>query len=243
MTMKLLLPKQHGAWAMLTIPFWLGVMASGFRTGHLLLFAGWFFLYLATYPALMLAKRKKIEFYRNWTLLYGGLALLFLLLPVIQQPKLSIFGVVFLPFFAVSAYYSAKNQDRALLNDLSAIVVFSLAGVASSFYSESRLDAGGLFAALMSFLFFLGSTFYVKTMIREKNNLTYRNISWVYHSLIVLLWLLLREWVVCLAFLPSLIRAIALYGKKISILKVGISETANALIFFAIAAIAMFQYF
>lgn len=28
--MKLFLPKQHGAWAMLIIPFWLGVIKGGF---------------------------------------------------------------------------------------------------------------------------------------------------------------------------------------------------------------------
>ncbi|WP_374722706.1 YwiC-like family protein [Peribacillus tepidiphilus] len=41
--MKNFLPKQHGAWAMLLIPFWLGVAASHFSFIHILFFIGWLF--------------------------------------------------------------------------------------------------------------------------------------------------------------------------------------------------------
>jgi hypothetical protein len=68
--MKLFLPKQHGAWAMLIIPFWLGVIEGEFMWKHVPLFFGWLLLYLATYPMLLLFKKKKLQFYTKWTLVY-----------------------------------------------------------------------------------------------------------------------------------------------------------------------------
>jgi hypothetical protein len=68
--MKLFLPKQHGAWAMLIIPFWLGVIEGGFMWKHVPFFFGWLLLYLATYPMLLLFKKKKLQFYTKWTLVY-----------------------------------------------------------------------------------------------------------------------------------------------------------------------------
>ncbi|MFT9846549.1 YwiC-like family protein [Aneurinibacillus sp. REN35] len=236
---KPLLPKQHGAWAMLLVPFWLGVAASDFRFGHVPLFIGWFFLYLASYAGLMLAKGKQRKKYAGWTAIYFGLAALCLATPVLEEPRLIWFGVSLIPLFAISMYYSVQNKDRALANDISAILVFSLAGAASYFYGVHRVDALAGFIVLVSFLFFLGSTFYVKTMIREKTSLLYRNVSWSYHSILVLLWVLLGEWWIGLAFVPSLFRAIVFYGRKLSILKVGVYEIGNAVAFFVITLIAV----
>ena len=62
---------------------------------------------------------------------------------------------------------SSKNE-RALLNDICAIIVFCIGGLISYYFSMNQIDRTAIFIALISFLYFLGSTFYVKTMIREK---------------------------------------------------------------------------
>ncbi|MBP3970090.1 hypothetical protein KAF80_13705, partial [Bacillus sp. WL1] len=95
-----------------------------------------------------------------------------------------------------------------------------------------------LFIALISFLYFLGSTFYVKTMIREKNNPKYRFISWGYHIVLTVIVFAINP-LCSLIFIPSVIRAIILYGKKISIIKVGILEIVNSVYFLIITAIIM----
>ncbi|MES9798346.1 hypothetical protein ABWK47_22520, partial [Bacillus toyonensis] len=91
---------------------------------------------------------------------------------------------------------------------------------------------------IISFLYFLGSTFYVKTMIREKNNPKYRIISWGYHIVLTIIIFAINPWC-SLIFIPSVIRAIMLYGKKISIIKVGILEIVNSVYFLIITAIIM----
>ncbi|MGJ7919565.1 YwiC-like family protein [Neobacillus sp. LXY-4] len=237
--MQLFLPKQHGAWAMLIIPFWLGVAASGFLWHHIPFFFGWLFLYLATYPMLLLFKKKKIQFYTKWTLIYMTPALGLLLVVLFTRPTIVYFGLLMIPFFIINAYYSSKNNDRAFLNDISAILTFSIAGLASSYLYNGSISAETILIFAASILFFTGSTFYVKTMIREKKNLAFKWISWGFHVVAPILWLLLGEWIVALAFIPSLVRAFYMYGKPYSAKQVGIYEIVNAAIFFIFIVVAI----
>lgn len=235
--MKLFLPKQHGAWAMLIIPFWLGVVESKFIWQDIPFFIGWLMLYLATYPMLLLFKGKKISYYTKWTIIYMIPAIALLTVPLLTLPSISYFGLAMLPLFMVNAYFSSTNRDRALANDLSAILAFSIAGLASSYLAEGTVSVGALLLFSASMLFFLGCTFYVKTMIREKRNIHYKWLSWSYHFLLPIVWIVLGLWIVALAFIPSLLRAVGFYGKNISAKQVGIYEIANAAIFFMIMAI------
>jgi hypothetical protein len=236
--MKLFLPKQHGAWAMLILPFWLGVIDGGFLWQHIPFFIGWLLLYLATYPMLLLFKKKKAPFYLKWTLLYMVPALLFLLIPLIERANLVYFGLLMLPFFIINAYYTSKNNDRAFMNDLSAIFAFSVAGLASSYLGKGVLTLETIiFTGLTSVLFFVGCTFYVKSMIREKKNKQFKWVSWIFHLFLVFVWLTFGLWIVALAYMPSLLRAILFYGKSLSPKQIGIYEIINSGFFFTIIAI------
>jgi hypothetical protein len=236
--MKLFLPKQHGAWAMLIIPFWLGVIEGGFTWGHIPFFMGWLLLYLATYPMLLLFKGKKIPFYTKWTLIYMIPSLILLLIPLLERPSIIYFGLLMIPFFIINAYYTSRNQDRAFMNDISAIFAFSIAGLASSYLGDGYLNLSTIiFPFLTSVLFFIGCTFYVKTMIREKKNIQFKWISWIYHILIVAAWAGFGLWIVTIAYLPSLLRAVIFYGKTLSPKQIGIYEIVNSAIFFMIVAI------
>jgi hypothetical protein len=238
--MKLFLPKQHGAWAMLILPFWLGVIDGGFLWQHIPFFIGWLLLYLATYPMLLLFKKKKVPFYVKWTLIYMVPALLFLLIPLIERATLVYFGLLMLPFFIINAYYTSKNNDRAFMNDLSAIFAFSVAGLASSYLGQGILTLETIiFTGLTSVLFFVGCTFYVKSMIREKKNMQFKWISWIFHLFLVFAWLAFGLWIVALAYIPSLLRAILLYGKQLSPKQIGIYEIINSCLFFIIIAIQL----
>ena len=229
--MQLFLPKQHGAWAMLIIPFWLGVASSGFLWEHIPFFFGWLLLYLATYPLLLIFKRKKIPFYSKWAVIYFVPAVSLLLIVLNSRPSMIYFGIIMIPFFFVNAYFSGKNQDRALLNDFSAIITFSIAGLASSYLPEGRINSDAILIFSASILFFIGSTFFVKSMIREKKNQTFKWVSWSYHMAVPLAWVMLGEWIVAIAFLPSLIRAVIFYGKPLSPKQIGIYEIVNSVLF------------
>ncbi|MGG0719115.1 YwiC-like family protein [Robertmurraya massiliosenegalensis] len=237
--MKVFLPKQHGAWAMLIIPFWLSVVASGFIWQHIPLFMGWLLLYLATFPMLQMVKGKKVPFYRKWTLLYLVPALLLLMIPLWTRPSIAIFGLLMLPFFIINVYFSKKKQDRNLWNDFSAILVFAIGGLASGFLPNGEMNSGTILVFITSILFFVGSTFYVKTMIREKKNVTYKWISWIYHAIVPIAFLIIGYWIVAISYIPSLIRAIYFYGKPYTMKQVGILEIVNAALFFIVIVLAI----
>lgn len=237
--MKLLLPKQHGAWAMLVIPFWLSIIANGFVWQHIPFFFGWILLYLATYPALLLFKGKKIPLYTKWTFIYFIPALLLLLIPLWTRPSIIYFGLAMIPFFIINMYFSSKKKDRNIINDLSAIFSFSIAGLASGYLPSGEINASTLIILIASVLFFIGTTLHVKTIIRERKNIVYKRISWTYHILIPILWFALGYWIIALAFVPSLIRTLYFYGKPLNIMKSGITEVVNAAIFFIIMIIAI----
>ncbi|WP_079508070.1 YwiC-like family protein [Mesobacillus jeotgali] len=232
--MNLFLPKQHGAWAMLIIPFWLGAAASGIVWQHIPFFIGWLLLYLGTYPLLLIFKKKKIPFYRKWALIYILPALAFLMIPLFTTPSIVFFGFAMVPFFIINAFFSARNKDRALMNDLSAIIVFSIAGLASSYLPGAEINQHAILVFGSTILFFVGSTFYVKTMIREKKNNQFKLISWTYHFVVPVLWLAAGEAIVAIAAVPSLLRAILFYGKPLTVMQVGIYEILNAVLFFVI---------
>ncbi|MDP4085011.1 MAG: YwiC-like family protein [Bacillota bacterium] len=235
--MKVFLPKQHGAWAMIIVPFWLGVIAGGFVWQDIPFFIGWVLLYLATYPLLLLFKKKKLSFYTMWAFIYMVPALLFLLFPLLKNSTILYFGLLMLPLFVINAFYSSQNKDRALMNDFSAIFAFSIASLACSYLGSGKIIPNSILIFFSSVLFFIGCTFYVKTMIREKKNLQFKWISWSYHVLLPFVWLVLGYWIVGLAFVPSLLRAIGFYGKPLSSKQIGIYEILNAAIFFILMAI------
>src|SRR5690554_2420340 len=160
---EIVVPKQHGAWSMLIIPFWLGVVASGFVWQHIPFFIGWLLLYLATYPALLIFKGKNQGFYLKWTLIYAVPGVLLLLIPLWMRPSIVVFALAMIPFFLINIYFSWKKNDRAFLNDLSAIIVFSIAGLASAYLYEGSLHSEAWLIFAASVLFFTGTIFFVKT--------------------------------------------------------------------------------
>ncbi|MCZ0756412.1 YwiC-like family protein [Anoxybacillus sp. J5B_2022] len=227
----MLVPKQHGAWAMLIIPFMLGAYAGGISWLHLPLFLGWLGLYLAAYPFLMTVKTKRKGEYMRWFYRYFSGAMIMLAIPLFFQWKLVYFGLAMVPFFFVNLYFAKKKDERALLNDVAAIASFCIGGLASFYISRGTLTMQAWELYMFCFFFFIGSTFYVKTMIREKKNPMYKWVSWGYHLLLIVGLIIAGYQLFALAYVPSVIRALYLYGKSISTMKVGVLEIANAVYF------------
>ncbi|GGF26174.1 membrane protein [Halobacillus andaensis] len=229
--MKLLLPKQHGAWAMLIVPFLLGGAAGQFTLLHIPLFAGWFFLYLATHPLLLYMKGRKKQLHTKWGMAYLSIAGFFLLIVLLFEWRMAGFGVAMLPFFFINMYFAKQKKDRAFTNDIIAIFVFCIGGLASYYLGSRVLDLQGMFVMGLCFLFFLGSTFFIKSMIREKKNRKFRWYSWGYHGGLLLLASLVSGAMWVIPFIPSVTRAIMFYGKNLKVMQMGIIEVINSVYF------------
>ncbi|MEC1666027.1 YwiC-like family protein [Bacillus mojavensis] len=235
--MKALIPKQHGAWAMLLIPFCLGTVKGGAVLWHIPLFLGWLFLYLAVYPVTLALKKKQINAYQKWIFYYSVPACSFLFAAVIHKPSFIWLAFSLLPLFLIHVYYARRKNERALLNDFAGVFFFCAGGFASCWLGTETLDGWAWFIFAQSSLFFIGSSFYVKSVIREKNNRGFAYWSWGYHLLLPLLSAAFGAGWAVLAFIPSSLRAWFFHGKKWPVQTIGILEIVNACFFFAIMCI------
>ena len=112
-------------------------------------------------------------------------------------------------------------------------------GVAAFYYfSDRTFDEKIWWVALYPSLFFIGTTLYVKSMMRERKNPLYLKASIIFHVLCVLGCLFTQQYVLSLAFVPALIRAIYLPTKKLSVKQVGLIEFGTSAIFLIILLIA-----
>lgn len=230
---KPVIPKQHGAYSMLLIPFLFGVFLGNPKWGHVSLFIAWVFFYLATYPFLMSLKlKRKRNYYLKWAAIYFSMATLGIIYPLITEIRLLFFGLAMVPFFLINMYFSWKKNERAFMNDFVAIIVFSIAGLTSYFYGTGMLDkiAWELFGH--SIIYFIGTAFFVKTMIREKRNVRYKIASWTYHLGLIPIFFIFQVSIYLVAYIPSILRSILLYGKNVKVKTVGIVEIVNATYFF-----------
>ena len=227
-------PNQHGAWAMLTSPLLVGVLASGFAWVQLPLAAFWFagyFAFFATSLWLKARRRAKwfppVRAYAVLTALLGGLVL-------VMEPALARWAPLFLPPLAIGLYAAAHRRERALLSCLATTAGSALMTVVA-YDAGPALDLSSAWLlALVQFLYFAGTVFYVKTVIRERDNVAFRWLSGGFHtvalvSVAVVFGLVETSslaWPLELVFAALLARAILVPPHRPTPKQVGIGEIA-----------------
>lgn len=235
-------PKEHGAWAMLIVPFLASLAVYEQNILQLPLFLGMFFLYLSFYPLLMILRnRQNAIVYRNWLLAYGALAILFLAFPLWRYPQLLLLGILILPLLAINMYFAHVKREREIVNSFCSIAAMSLGAVACGYLAVGHWTITSLWIWLLCVVFFMGSVFFVKSMIREKKNPLFRKLSWGYHVAILVLTISVTgSWVLMLAYSPSLMRALVYSGRNLLPHQIGLVELANSL-WFLVLMIAYFM--
>ncbi|WP_214884296.1 MULTISPECIES: YwiC-like family protein [unclassified Exiguobacterium] len=227
--MKWMIPNQHGAWSMLILPFVLGGMVGGWTWAHVSFAIAWLFVYMGTFFLFQYIKqRKKSRDLLRTVMMYLIIAIAAIVPVFLVVWSLIWFAVAMIPFGLVNAYFAKIKDERNVWNDASAVTSFCIGGMASYYLGARVLDETMIWVFVLPYLYFFGSIFFVKTMIREKKSIIYRNLSWGYHILLIIVFIVLGYPLLVLAYAPSLIRAIWFYGKKVPIMKIGIVEIANS---------------
>lgn len=224
---------------MLLLPFLLGLSLGGARTVHIPLFLCWLVMYLFSFPVLQWIKTGKKERYLRPSVLYGVILFPLALIVVLAEPKLIAYGVLLLVTFAVPAYFAKNKNERALLNDIVAIVLFC-----SFIYPVVYVSTGNgadwtrvTWLFLMLSLYFVGTALYVKTLIREKKNPRYYRASVSYHALMIpfAAWLSLP---LIVPFVILLARAVYLPKTGMKIKATGMAEIGFAVMLYVSVLIA-----
>ncbi|MFC9709820.1 YwiC-like family protein [Paenibacillus sp. NPDC056933] len=229
---KIVIPHEHGGWAMVSVPFFVGVVASNPQWLHVPLFIAWLGLYLAAYPMLQSLKRKsnRTRFYR-WAGIYGLAAVICLIPPIIKQSSLLFFGPVLGGLLLVNIWHVRHKAERSLTNDLCAMLMFSLGGAAAYLIGGGSWDIKMGAVILFCFLHFTGSTFFVKSVFRERTNKRWLMLTRLVHLLLLVIPAVIGYPWMILAYIYSAARTFIYAGKSLRPMKVGVIEIVGAVQF------------
>lgn len=241
--MKLVLPKEHGTWMMFFVPYFLGMLLGNPTFLHIPFLIGWFALFLASTPMLNMIRRPKSKNEMvPWFIKYMVVSLLFLIPVLWMEPKLLWLGLFIPALLAVNIYFIQQKNERHLLNDVCGIVMFLLGGFGAYLLGEGELRIDIWMLCLYILFYFVGSAFYVKSLIRERKNHRFKWVSHSYHLFLLFIPLLIGDVLVLFTFLPGVIKDwVTTRNKQIRPIKIGITEIANGIVFFVLTMI-LFVY-
>lgn len=221
------LPPQHGAWAMLLVPYLAGLITTGFAWPDIPLLVAWLGGYLLSYFALLAVKTKRPGRVRAQLLVYGGFTAVATVVVLLARPRVLLFAPAFALVLTFNAVFARRRDDRALANGIASVtaacIVVPLVAVVAR---EPVGQAGDAFALCL--LFFTGSLLFVKTMFRERDSVAMRRASAGFHVAA-----LVAAGALSLAYVPVfvvlLVRAVGLAGRTLRPGRVGIVEIGTSL--------------
>ena len=168
---------------MLASPLLVGILAGGVSWVQLPLAAFWFAGYFAFFAtSLWLKARRRAKWFppvRAYGLISAALGAVVL----VMQPELARWAPLFVLPLAIGLVAAAGRNDRALVSGLATTAGSALMTVVA-YDAGPGSDLGRAWLlALVQFLYFAGTVFYVKTVIRERDNVPFRWVSGGYHAL------------------------------------------------------------
>jgi len=254
------LPKEHGAWAMLYVPFALGCSVAG-RVSWALLWAlvamTALFFARETLWRLRQARRRQHAEASLWRGLAFEAAVLGLCAALLLfRYRLVGFvplGIAALLLLAFHLQRSTQREERSVAAELLAIAGFAMAAPAAHYAARAVWQDMALWLWLLSGLYFSSSVFHVKSRVLEAQRLRrraflrMRRLAVAYHSgLLVLLCVLvarrLLPALVLLGYAPILLRSawsIARPAVGLDLRRIGVLEIVYALHFLLFTTLAL----
>ena len=217
---------------MLASPLLLGVVAGGVAWVQLPLAAFWFAGYFAFFATSLWLKAGRRPKWFPPVRAYGLVTVALGIVVLALEPGLARWTPMFVVPLGIGLHAAAHRNDRALLAGLATTAGSALmAVVAYDAGPGSHLERAWELA-LVQFLYFAGTVFYVKTVIRERDNPAYRWLSGGYHVVALLLLAVVfglvendaTAWPLLLVFAALLARAIVVPPYRPAPKQVGIGE-------------------
>ena len=188
--MKLVLPREHGAWGMLYTPLAMAAATLGLGPRGLLLGLAATFLYLAHEPLDRLVNYRTANGHRpasgvqgqemrRWLLLYLGLGLLAALALLAGPGAAALLGVglATLAVLGVVMWLSGHGHRYSLWTRVLAAAGLSLGAPAYAAAQVGEIPRAAWMVALYSFFFFMGSIYRVRVHIRAQGKEEFRATS------------------------------------------------------------------
>ena len=167
------MPNQHGAWFMLFIPPLMGLILQPSWAAVPLLITWWagYFTYFAITIWVKSRLRPK---HLPPVLTYGAITALAGIAALITQWQLIAWLPIFAPIIAVAVYETIKRRERSLVSGwstvLAAAMMLPTVASISTNGTPAAVSADLWWATAWFALYFGGSIYYVKTLIRDFGN-------------------------------------------------------------------------
>lgn len=249
------LPKEHGAWAMLYVPFAIGALVGASSSSSP---APLFLLFLST-TFIFVSRESLLEWCRarvrgkpappslRMLVIYlgaGGLSGAPLLL-IYHRFWLALFAILTAFLLAFNTWQAVRREDRTVIGETIAILGLTLAAPSAYYVASGSWNSTALGLWVICVLYFTSSVFYVKLRVhslsRRREEL--RRQSWwrcaAYHLFLTTALLLLAatgslDLFVLFAFIPVLSRTVwqlAKPGGKTNLKRVGVLEIVYSVVF------------
>ena len=243
-TARLWAPHQHGAWAMLAVPILVGIAASRFVPGQLLLAGAAVAAYLvsATLQAWLRARRRPS--YVPSIAAYGAATALLGIPLLILEPRLIVAAIIVVPAGALTLSTARPGTPRELVLSLALVAQGSvLAPAAMLLAGETSIWVLGAATAIAA-AEMAGSVLAVRSVIRERDNASFATRSVGYHAAITLAAAVALPWAYAAlgafltaraAALPLARRRLASTGRGLRPVHVGLVEAVASTVLIAVA--------
>ena len=181
------MPNQHGAWFMLFIPPLMGLILQP-SWAAVPLFITWWAGYFTYFAITIWVKSRLRPKHLPPVLTYGAITALAGIAALITQWQLISWLPIFAPIIAVAVYETIKRRERSLASGWSTVLAAAMMLPTVASISTSGTPAavsGDLWWATAWFaLYFGGSIYYVKTLIRDFGNRTRFIQSVIFHAIV-----------------------------------------------------------
>jgi len=226
------MPREHGAWGMLLVPFATAVATAG-------VFDGKVALLLASTLSFYIARASWLKRQFTW------MALLLAASLAAAAPLLIVWKLWWLAAFSlVAAALAARPNPRSLAMQLAATAGLTLTAPATWYAATGALDATAFWLWLWNTLYFAGGLLYVRLRI-ERTGPRWPVLAFYGTLLLFVLALAAADvlsYRLLLAFAPSATRAVIGIGQlalPLRVKRLGWSEVAHSVLFGALLTIAL----
>lgn len=235
------IPREHGAWAMLIVPYWIGAAISGVHWTHILFFIGLFAIYCAQAPLLTYIRNPKNKDIWPSFFIYVGIGAAFVLPFIFTNLSLLWISLGILPLFMLNLLFAKLKKERWFINDFIAITALSSLLLLAYRLTEPSIQIEAYVYTAINILFFTGSVFHVKSLIREKNNKFFHKVSLFYHVIVVIVTFVLQWYGAALGLLVSLMKTLFVPKKYLmKPVQIGIVEIINSSLFFVFVVLSYY---
>lgn len=236
-------PRQHGAWAMLVVPYGAGVILrarSETLAWHLVpLLAFWllgYFAFNAVSQWLKAPPKRRQQFVRPTVVYAGASAVMGLATLALAGWGILGWAPFYVPLLLPALWLAAQHHERATIGGALTIAAASLMLLVARYDSPAGLLAdpgmvGTLIVTALVFAYFFGTVLYVKTNIRERGNPRFMVASVGWHAAATVVALLLVPgfgvaWWWTAFFAATTLRAAIVPGRHFTPLQIGLVEVA-----------------